>query len=169
MPFFTLFTLSLVLVVSSAAVQAGGTVRVAVDSAGAQGNSGSFVPSLSATGRWVAFASGATNLVAGGTNAATDIFVHDLKTGQTVRVAVDSVGAQGNSGSFVPSLSAIGRGVAFASGASNLVAGDTNVVRDVFVHDLKAGQTVRVSVDSAGTQGNNTSSDPSLSANGRWV
>src|SRR5206468_12501280 len=96
MPFFTLFTLSLVLVVSSAAVQAGGTVRVAVDSAGAQGNSGGFVPSLSATGRGVAFASGATNLVAGDTNAATDIFVHDLKTGQTVRVAVDSAGRQSN-------------------------------------------------------------------------
>src|SRR5437879_12400959 len=96
MPLFTLFTLSLVLVVSSAAVQAGGTVRVAVDSAGAQGNSGSFVPSLSAKGRVVAFASGATNLVAGDTNAATDIFVHDLTTGQTVRVAVDSAGGQGN-------------------------------------------------------------------------
>jgi len=93
MPFFTLFTLSLVLVVSSTAVQAGGTVRVAVDSAGAQGNSGA--SSLrSRHWAWVAFASGATNLVAGDTNAATDIFVHDLKTGQTVRVAVDSAGAK---------------------------------------------------------------------------
>src|SRR6266568_3840112 len=169
MPFFTLFTLSLVLVVSSAAVQAGGTVRVAVDSAGAQGNSGSFVPSLSAKGRVVAFASGATNLVAGDTNAATDIFVHDLTTGQTVRVAVDSAGVQGNDSSFVPSLSANGRVVAFASDATTLVTGDTNGNRDVFVHDLTTGQTVRVSVDSAGVQGNDTSSDPSLSANGRVV
>src|SRR5947207_14305728 len=100
MPFFTLFTLSLVLVMSSATVQAGGTVRVAVDSAGAQGNSGSFVPSLSASGRWVAFASGATNLVAGDTNDASDVFVHDLNTGQTVRVSVDSAGDQGNDTSF---------------------------------------------------------------------
>ncbi len=169
MPFFTLFTLSLVLVVSSAAVQAGGTVRVAVDSAGAQGNSGSFVPSLSAKGRVVAFASGATNLVAGDTNAATDIFVHDLKTGQTVRVAVDSAGGQGNDSSFVPSLSANGRVVAFDSLATNLVAGDTNGHRDVFVHDLTTGQTVRVSVDSVGVQGNFGSFVPSLSANGRWV
>src|SRR5947207_3124581 len=106
MPVFTLFTLSLVLVVSSAAVQAGGTVRVAVDSAGAQGNSGSFVPSLSATGRWVAFHSFATNLVAGDTNAATDIFVHDRKTGETVRVSVDSAGIEGNGDSSDPSLSA---------------------------------------------------------------
>ena len=169
MPFFTLFTLSLVLVVSSAAVQAGGTVRVAVDSAGAQGNSGSFVPSLSANGRVVAFASGATNLVAGDTNAATDIFVHDLKTGQTVRVAVDSAGGQGNDSSFVPSLSANGRVVAFASDATTLVTGDTNGNRDVFVHDLTTGQTVRVSVDSAGIEGNGDSFSPSLSANERLV
>ena len=169
MPFFTLFTLSLMLVVSSAAVQAGGTVRVAVDSAGAQGNSGSFVPSLSATGRWVAFASGATNLVAGDTNAATDIFVHDLKTGQTVRVAVDSAGGQSNDSSFVPAISANGRVVAFDSLATNLVAGDTNGNRDVFVYDRTTGQTVRVSVDSAGVQGNSSSFDPSISANGRWV
>src|SRR3989442_199478 len=136
MPFFTLFTLSLVLVVSSAAVQAGGTVRVAVDSTGAQGNSGSFVPSLSANGRWVAFASGATNLVAGDTNEAGDVFVHARRTGQTVRVAVDSAGTQGNSSSFDPSLSANGRWVAFQSFATNLVAGDTNGDRDTFVHDL---------------------------------
>ena len=137
MPFFTLFTLSLVLVVSSAAVQAGGTVRVAVDSAGAQGNSGSFVPSLSANGRVVAFASGATNLVAGDTNAATDIFVHDLTTGQTVRVSVDSAGIQGNGASFSPSLSADGQLVAFASSATNLVPGDTNGAEDIFVHDFR--------------------------------
>ena len=169
MPFFTLFTLSLVLVASSAAVQAGGTVRVAVDSAGAQGNSGSFVPSLSATGRWVAFASGATNLVAGDTNAATDIFVHDRKTGETVRVSVDSAGIEGNGDSSGPSISATGRWVAFQSFATNLVAGDTNEASDVFVHDRRTGQTVRVSMDSAGVQGNDTSSDPSISANGRWV
>src|SRR5437899_362006 len=109
MPFFTLFTLSLVLVVSSAAVQAGGTVRVAVDSAGAQGNSGSFVPSLSAKGRVVAFASGATFFVVGASNVVIDICVDEVQTGQTVRVAVDSAGGQGNDSSFVPSLSANGR------------------------------------------------------------
>src|SRR6266704_2823299 len=114
MPFFTLFTLSLVLVVSSAAVQAGGTVRVAVDSAGAQGNSGSCVPSLSAKGLVLALDSLATNLVAVDTNGDRDVFVHDLTAGQTVRVSVDSVGVQGNFGSFVPSLSANGRWVGFA-------------------------------------------------------
>src|SRR5437764_487073 len=169
MPFFTFFTLSLVLVVSSAAVQAGGTVRVAVDSAGAQGNSGSFVPSLSATGRWVAFASYTTILVTGDTNEIRDVFVHDLTTGQTVRVSVDSAGTQGNSGSFVPSLSATGRWVAFASGATNLVAGDTNAATDIFVHDLKTGQTVRVAVDSAGGQSNDSSFVPAISATGRVV
>src|SRR5437899_279581 len=137
MPFFTLFTLSLVLVVSSAAVQAGGTVRVAVDSAGAQGNSGSFDPSLSADGQLVAFASVATNLVPGDTNGVKDIFVRDLTTGQTMRVSVDSAGIEGNGDSFFPSLAANERLVAFDSFATNLVPGDTNGAEDIFVHDFR--------------------------------
>ena len=79
MPFLTLFTLSLVLVVSSAAVQAGGTVRVSVNSAEIQGNSESFFASLSANGRVVAFTSDASNLVAEDTNGDSDVFVHYRK------------------------------------------------------------------------------------------
>src|SRR5206468_11775787 len=92
---------------------------------------------------------------------------HDRTTGETVRVSVDSAGIEGNGDSFDPSLSATGRWVAFQSFATNLVAGDTNRDRDIFVHDLTTGETVRVSVNSAEIQGNSESFFASLSANGR--
>ena len=81
------------------------------------------------------FYSTATNLVADDTNGVTDIFVRDLQTGTTERV-VSSAGFQGNGDSFYPALSADGRFVAFTSDATNLAPGDTNGVRDVFVHSL---------------------------------
>ena len=84
--------------------------------------------------------------MAGDTNGAIDVFVHDRQTGQTTRVSVASDGTQGNDHSFVSSLSADGRYVAFTSLASNLVAGDTNGTSDAFVHDRQTGQTTRVSV-----------------------
>jgi Tol biopolymer transport system component len=117
----------------------------------------------------LAFNAIATNLVAGDTNDADDIFVHDRRTGTTTRVSVDSAGTQANSSSFLPALSAAGRFVAFQSGATNLVAGDTNDAPDIFVHDRHTGTTTRVSVDSAGTQGNDQSVSAALSAAGRLV
>src|SRR3989442_538408 len=96
MSFVMLFTLGLVLIGSGVGVQASQTALVSVDSAGTQGNESSFSPSISADGQLVAFASDATNLVAGDTNGVEDIFVHDLTTGQTVRVSVNSAGTQGN-------------------------------------------------------------------------
>jgi hypothetical protein len=86
----------------------------------------------------VAFYSEAANLVSGDTNGSADIFVHDRQTGATTRVSVDSAGNQGNSHSYYPAISADGRYVAFSSDASNLVLGDTNGIRDVFVHDRLA-------------------------------
>jgi len=104
------------------------TTRVSVDSAGAEGNDQSFSPSISATGRFVAFESLASNLVAGDANGTSDVFVHDLQTGLTTRVSVDSSGAEANNGSDLPSISGNGRFVAFASLASNLATGDVNVI-----------------------------------------
>ncbi|MEU5583238.1 RICIN domain-containing protein [Streptomyces huasconensis] len=148
---------------------AGTTQRVSVATNGTQGNSWSFAPSVSADGRYVAFTSGASNLVAGDTNGADDVFVHDRQTRTTQRVSVAGGGAQGNAESTTPSLSADGRHVAFTSAASNLVAGDTNGAEDVFVRDLGSGTTQRVSVTGAGAQGDRGSSWPSLSADGRHV
>jgi uncharacterized repeat protein (TIGR01451 family) len=151
----------------------GQTTRVSVDNAGNQGNNESRHPAISADGRYVAFQSEASNLVAGDTNNHRDIFVHDRTTGQTTRVSVSSTGAQGNnnSGGFMssPAISADGRYVAFTSWASNLVANDTNGWDDIFVHDRWTGQITRVSVDSAGNQGNYPSGFASISAAGRYV
>jgi Tol biopolymer transport system component len=149
--------------------ETGQTSRVSVTSNGIQGNGNSFAPSISADGRYVAFHSGANNLVLGDTNGAGDVFVHDRQTGETSRVSVASNGTQGNGSSSFSALSADGRYVAFWSGASNLVTGDTNGVSDVFVHDRQTGQTSRVSVATDGTQGNAQSVIPDISADGRFV
>ena len=123
---------SLALLAARAAKASAGdvTTRVSVDSAGGQANGASaeFGHSIgiSADGRYVAFESRASNLVAGDTNGVSDIFVHDRETGVTERVSVDSSGNQGNGRSTMPAISANGRFVAFESAASNLVLGDTN-------------------------------------------
>jgi Tol biopolymer transport system component len=150
---------------------AGTTERVSVNSAGAQANSASIDPAISADGRFIAFESGASNLVAGGTNGAhPDIFVRDRLAGTTERVDVSSRGEETNAvATGSAAISADGRFVAFQSLASNLVPGDTNNAVDVFVRDRIAGTTERVSVSSAGVQGNAHSMSPTISANGRFV
>ena len=145
------------------------TTRVSVGPGGAQGSDGSWGPAISDDGRWVAFKSAASNLVAGDTNAADDIFVHDQQTGLTSRASVGLAGVQADGGSDRPAISADGRWVAFESWASNLVTGDTNGLADVFVRDLQTGTTTRVSVGSAGTQANSSSGRAAVSADGRWV
>ena len=125
----------LALLAAPTGAAAGTTERVSMDSAGNEGNGGSGGPAISADGRFVAFNSDATNLVPGDTNGRTDVFVHDRQTGTTERVSADSAGVGGGSGA---ALSADGRFVAFASYATNLVAGDTNRVVDVFVHDRRS-------------------------------
>jgi len=149
--------------------QSGTTERVSVASGGAQGNSASAGSSISADGRFVAFYSIASNLVAGDTNGTWDIFVRDRSSGTTERVSVATGGAQGNLASGSPSISADGRFVAFGSGASNLVAGDTNGVADVFVHDRQNGSTVRASLGTGGAEGDGDSPNGRISASGRFM
>lgn len=149
--------------------KSGRTERVSVASDGTQGDVDSMHGTVSANGRWVAFDSSATNLVAGDSNGKSDVFVHDRKTHVTERVSVASDGSEGTGNSVLPSISADGRWVAFFSGASNLVDGDTNGALDVFLHDRKTGATTRVSVAASGDAGNADSSSPCLSANGRFV
>jgi Tol biopolymer transport system component len=149
--------------------QTGETTRVSVASDGSEGNEGSIESSISADGRYVAFQSWASNLVGGDTNGTHDIFVHDRQTGETACVSVASDGSEGNNASIRPSISTDGRYVAFYSYASNLVSGDTNGYQDVFVHDRQTGQTTRVSVASDGSEGNEYSRYPSISADGRYV
>lgn len=152
-----------------------------VSSNGVPGNAPSFAPAISADGRVVAFVSWASNLVANDTNKTADVFLHDLASGATTRVSVDSSGAQANgesigwwvgvNGNWIgrPALSSDGAIVAFASKATNLVTNDTNHVADVFVRDVAMGTTERVSVDSTGAEGDRLSWAPALSADGRFV
>jgi WD40 repeat protein len=150
---------------------AGTTTRASVDSSGVEGNGPSLLGTLSADGSVAGFESEASNLIAVDNNGMRDIFVHDRTTGVTERVSVDSYGKEGDadSGEFAPALSSDGQIVAFASRATNLVASDTNGFQDVFVHDRSTGITERISVDSAGAEGNDDSGGPSLSSDGRLV
>lgn len=150
--------------------QTGQTERVSVDSAGGQASgSNCDQPAISADGRFVAFRSGAANLVAGDTNADVDVFVHDRQTGQTERANVDSSGAQSNGRGEYPTISGDGRYVAFWSDGDNLIPGDTNGRPDIFVHDRQTGRTQRVSVDATGAEANGESYEPAISADGRFV
>ena len=149
--------------------QTGETTRVSVDSFGTEGNGNSNLPIISSDGRYIAFMSSADNLVANDTNAVEDIFVHDRQTGETTRVSVDSNGVEGNNLSQSPFISSNGRYVAFMSLANNLVANDTSLGFDVFVHDRQTGETTRESVDSNGVEGNEGGIYPSISSDGRYV
>jgi Tol biopolymer transport system component len=111
----------------------GNTSHVSVSSDGEQANGFSFGPSISADGRYVAFVSGASNLVTNDTDRNWDIFVRDRDAGKTTRVSVSTDEQQANDFSFWPSISADGRYVAFYSVASNLVPNDTNGSEDVFI------------------------------------
>lgn len=150
--------------------QTGTVTRVSRGPGGVEANMESGQPTISANGRWVAFESMATNLVADDTNGEVDTFVHDRDTGTTTRVSVGIGGAEANGGSAWPAISADGRWVAFMSAASNLVPDDTNGVADTFVHDRQTGATARVNVGPAGVQANDWSYwRPGISADGRWV
>jgi Tol biopolymer transport system component len=143
--------------------------RVSINSAGAAGDRDSFAASISAQGRFVAFASDASNLVDDDANERTDVFVHDRQSGQTLRVSVDSERGQTVGDSHAPAISSDGRHVAYWSRARDLVDGDRNERHDVFVHDRRTGQTRRLSVSSSGRQSNGHSESPAISADGRFL
>ncbi|MBM7867804.1 hypothetical protein GTO89_14255 [Heliobacterium gestii] len=149
--------------------QTGETIRVSVSSEGVQGDGDSDYPSISADGNRVVYRSYATNLVSGDSNNKSDIFLYDKLSGHTTRVSVSTTGAQADGDSDDPVISADGKRVAFDSPATNLVAGDTNGVCDVYVRDLVNGETGRVSVASGGAQSDGNSSCPSINADGRFV
>lgn len=148
---------------------AGAITRVSTDSDGQQGDRDSGLASISADGRFIAFSSGAANLVPGDNNGSWDVFLKDTQTGHTIRVSTDSAGGQGNADSWRPSISADGRFIAFESTASNLVPADTNSWGDVFIKDTASGRIDRISTDSAGRQGIRRSGYASISPDGRFV
>ncbi len=151
----------------------GTNTLVSVATSGAQGDAMSRYADLSADGQIVAFQSFAGNLVADDTNGVGDIFVRDLAAGTTKRVSVASDGSQSDDISEAAAISADGRYVAFFSQATNLVAGDTNMVQDVFVHDRQTGVTERVNVSDGGGQANDASNSSGdeigISGDGQYV
>jgi Tol biopolymer transport system component len=143
--------------------------RVSVRSKGEQVNGPSFGAAINENGRFIAFSSDANDLVDNDNNEVIDVFVHDRAMLETVRVSVNSEGEAGNDASYYASISADGRMVAFQSRATNLVAGDSNEVEDIFVHNLETGETQRVSVNDKGIAGEAASFAPQISGNGRFV
>jgi Tol biopolymer transport system component len=153
-------------------VGTGAIERVSVSTAGGQANGMSDVGTVSADGRYVVFRSDATNLVTGDTNVATDVFVRDTQENTTTRVSTDLAGNQANgvSGrSYGPRIAAGGNHAVFESDATNLVTGDTNGARDIFVKNLTTGATTRVSTDGANNQANGGNYFPTISADGLYV
>jgi hypothetical protein len=141
---------------------------------GAPGNNHSFAGGISPGGRYVIFASYASNLVAGDTKGREDVFVRDRRRGTTHRVDVGTGGVQANGAGFAVGISAGGRYRVFASHASNLVAGDTNRAWDIFVRDRDTGRTVRVDLTATGGQANRgigrvVFGATALTAGARWL
>ncbi len=136
---------------------------------GTRGNQDTSDVSLSGDGRTVAFATRSTNLAPNDTNGSSDVFVRDLTTGTLTRASTAADGSQADAGSVLASMSVDGRHVAFQSDATNLVAGDTDGVTDVYVKNLTTGAITRASTAADGSQGNGVSTGASLSRDGNLV
>jgi Tol biopolymer transport system component len=150
---------------------AGTTERVSISSPGGQGDGPSIHGTISGDGRYVAFESSATNLVSGDTNGVNDIFVRDRQNATTSRISRGQSGTESNGWSETPMINAHGTVVVFASGATNLVSGDSNGCWDIFRCSLSGGGMTRISVTpgSSGHQGNGNSLAPSISADGSCI
>ncbi|MGE5302773.1 MAG: TolB family protein [Alphaproteobacteria bacterium] len=148
---------------------AGTTICVSVHSNGTEGNGDSFEPSISSDGHRVVFHSSATNLTTRCTNGNFHVYLHDLTTGQTRCLSVDSNGDQGDGNSDLPRISGDGLFVAFESNGTNLTSRCNNAFTQIFVRDLTNDKTSCASVDNHGNQGNNDSIQPSISSDGQSV
>jgi hypothetical protein len=146
-----------------------GTIeRVSVSSSGVEADGASSQASISGDGRYVAFTSEATNLVADDTNGFTDVFVYDRELDTIERVSVTSAGVQDWNHSNQPSISADGSRVVFTSRAI-LAAGDPDYMSDIYLRDRTAGTTTLLSTASDGTKGDSFSENPAISADGTHV
>lgn len=169
--------LLVVLVVGAAAqgVRAPAAFAAVLASAGATGESGDGAAqqgAITPNGRYVAFATSATNLGANDRNgSASDVFRRDVRNGVTTLVSANHFATgTANGPSSAPGVSDNGRWIVFTSTADDLVGNDGNGSADVFVRDLDSGTTSLVSVKSDGSgSATGASGSPSISANGRWV
>lgn len=149
--------------------------RISVTINGRAADGPSRNPTITDDGRYVAFASAATNLVPGDTNEAVDVFIRDRVLRVTTRVEPPDGCATGgaaaiapNAFSDAPSFSGDGRFLAFVSLASNFVAGDTKNVADIMVLDRSSGLIARI-LGEGGVEPDGASNFPNLSGDGEWV
>jgi hypothetical protein len=145
------------------------TQRVSVSSSGTQANDESLFPKISGNGDVVVFHSLASNLVSGDTNSQRDTFVRVLSSSTTERVSVSSSGAQANGPTGYATISYDGSLVVFHGTASNLVAGDTNGVQDVFLRNRATSTTTLVSLAHTGALANGLSGSGYISSDGKLV
>ena len=149
-----------------------GEVTTRVSNASVEPDADVSGPDLSEDGRYLAFSSGASNLVPDDTNGGRDVFRRDQGTGEVIRLSVATIVGidfPASAGSRNPSISGNGNVVAFVSDASNLVTGDTANLTDIFVRDLDARTTTRASLGAGFVQANGASGEPAISANGRYI
>lgn len=145
----------------------GATILASRTPSGAGGNAASTAPNLSADGRYVAFQSQATDLVSNDADDTTDdVFVFDRVTGVVTLEGVTVAGGVCNDSCTSPRISADGRFVLFDTAASNVVTGDANGFRDVFLRDRQAATTTRISVTPSGGEANGDSWTCDLSDDG---
>lgn len=144
--------------------------RISVSSSGTEGNGSSGWPSMSADGRYVAFASAASNLVAGDTNDKLDVFVRDRQTNTIERISQSASGQQGDGHSTSPRITPDGRYVVFESDADNLVPGDiAKGIREIFVVDRETHAIELVSKNALGVVANSDAYLGSISADGQKI
>lgn len=163
-----LAAMSLALIPLTAYAVVGRSLRASTTATEAQANGPSVNASISPNGRYVAFTSGATNLVPGG-GGEQHVYLKDRLAGAIVRVSSNTDGTAGDGASDKASVSGDGRFVAFVSLAGNLAPGDNNGSADVFVRDVVAGTTRLVSAPRNGGFGNGTCTSAMISADGRYV
>jgi Tol biopolymer transport system component len=146
------------------------TRLVSLARTGGESDGQSLFPSISSSGRYVAFESDADDIASSDLNAASDVFVRDRTAGTTTLVSVGPGGVRADGSSGLASISADGRVVAFESFATNLGGPDSSTTtHDVFVRDLDAGTTTRVSIGLGGAEPNGESFSPTVSRDGRVV
>ena len=107
---------------------------------------------ISGNGRFLTFATAATNLVQGADNGFSQIFVFDLFLGVLQLISIDTLGVQGDGDSTDGKITPDGRFVVFGSGASNFVMGDVNTIDDIYLYDRSARTMERVTGAAGGTR-----------------
>lgn len=147
------------------------TIRASVSHLdGEQGNGPSVEPAMSTDGRWVAFTSTASNLVALDNNGVDDVFIHDRVTDETLRVSVSSQGIEGDGRSNEPHIGGDGgQFIVFKTESTTFSDFDDNGEADIYMHDRRAGTTILVSLSLGGSIGNSSSNNPVITEDGTLV